>query len=261
MHRLQALYGKQEHPLKKQKAAFSIQKRNAKQRGIPFLFTFQEWWAWWQIDNRWENRGMGRDKFVMARRQRDHRLQRQGLRSRLRILRRSRQPRRHHRQRRLHPIPAPTPTPTPEPTPAPTEPSTISTINGTSGNDIFTGTSVAEKIVGKGGMDLLTGGTGSDTFAFDTALGTSNVVTITDFTPGIDKIEFSSKVFTSLWVQELGTDVFRVGTAADHNDHILYNQATGALYYDADGNGSGAAVQFAKVAAGLALSASDFYTI
>jgi Polysaccharide lyase len=159
------------------------------------------------------------------------------------------------------PIPAPTPAPTPEPTPAPTEPSTISTINGTSGNDIFTGTSVAEKIVGKGGMDLLTGGTGSDTFAFDTALGTSNVVTITDFTPGIDKIEFSSKVFTSLWVQELGTDVFRVGTAADHNDHILYNQATGALYYDADGNGSGAAVQFAKVAAGLALSASDFYTI
>jgi hypothetical protein len=64
--RLQALYGKQEHPLKKQKAAFSVQKRNAKKRGIPFLFTFQEWWAWWQIDNRWENRGMGRDKFVMA---------------------------------------------------------------------------------------------------------------------------------------------------------------------------------------------------
>lgn len=54
-------------PLQKQKAAFSAQKRNAKQRGIPFLFTFQEWWAWWQIDNRWESRGMGSDKFVMAR--------------------------------------------------------------------------------------------------------------------------------------------------------------------------------------------------
>jgi Ca2+-binding RTX toxin-like protein len=169
------------------------------------------------------------------------------------------------------PIPAPTPAPTPEPTPAPTEPSTISTINGTSGNDVLTGTSVAEKIVGsggndkiygKGGMDILTGGTGSDTFAFDTALGTSNVDTITDFTPGVDKIMFSSKVFTSLWVQTLGADVFRVGTKAlDHNDHIIYDKATGTLSYDADGSGSIAAVQFAKVAAGLALSASDFYTI
>jgi len=63
-------------------------------------------------------------------------------------------------------------------------------------------------------------------------------------------------------VQELGTDVFRVGTnALDHNDHIIYDQATGALSYDADGSGSGAAVQFAKVAPGLALSAADFYTI
>jgi Ca2+-binding RTX toxin-like protein len=56
--------------------------------------------------------------------------------------------------------------------------------------------------------------------------------------------------------------VFRTGTKAlDHNDHILYDRATGTLSYDADGNGSIAAVQFAKVAAGLALSASDFYTI
>lgn len=47
--------------------AFSAQKRTAKQRGIPFLFTFEGWWAWWQTDSRWANRGMGWDKFVMAR--------------------------------------------------------------------------------------------------------------------------------------------------------------------------------------------------
>lgn len=47
--------------------AFSDQKRTAKQRGIPFLFTFEEWWTWWQVDNRWVNRGLGLGKFVMAR--------------------------------------------------------------------------------------------------------------------------------------------------------------------------------------------------
>ena len=48
--------------------AFQIQRRNARQRQIPFLLTFEEWWDWWQIDNRWANRGRkGRD-LVMARR-------------------------------------------------------------------------------------------------------------------------------------------------------------------------------------------------
>jgi hypothetical protein len=65
--RLQELYGKEDHPLKRQRAAYSAQKRTAKQRGIEWKFTFAEWWAWWQIDNRWANRGMGGSKLVMAR--------------------------------------------------------------------------------------------------------------------------------------------------------------------------------------------------
>jgi len=39
----------------------------ARIRGIEWQFTPETWWAWWQIDNRWERRGRGADKLCMAR--------------------------------------------------------------------------------------------------------------------------------------------------------------------------------------------------
>jgi len=47
--------------------------------------------------------------------------------------------------------------------------------------------------------------------------------------------------------------------ASTAEQRIVYDQATGALFYDADGSGSAAGqVQFAKVAAGTALGAGQF---
>ena len=48
-------------------AAFKSQHDSAKSRGIPFLFSFADWWAWWKVDNRWEKRGLKGNGFVMAR--------------------------------------------------------------------------------------------------------------------------------------------------------------------------------------------------
>lgn len=47
--------------------AFRAQRQSAKRRGIPFLFELTDWWAWWQLDGRWDRRGMGGDALVMAR--------------------------------------------------------------------------------------------------------------------------------------------------------------------------------------------------
>jgi len=35
--------------------------------------------------------------------------------------------------------------------------------------------------------------------------------------------------------------------AADSNDYLIYDTGTDMLYYDADGNGSGATVAFVKI--------------
>jgi serralysin len=47
-------------------------------------------------------------------------------------------------------------------------------------------------------------------------------------------------------------------TAADADDRIVYNNATGALIYDANGNAAGSATQFATLATGLALGSGNF---
>src|SRR4051794_28686642 len=35
-------------------------------REVPFLFTMEEWWNWWQPDGRWEKRGLTGNGLVMA---------------------------------------------------------------------------------------------------------------------------------------------------------------------------------------------------
>ena len=52
------------------KSAFYNAKKNAKARGIPFLFTFDDWVNWWEdhLGTHWyKKRGSRRGQYVMAR--------------------------------------------------------------------------------------------------------------------------------------------------------------------------------------------------
>jgi Ca2+-binding RTX toxin-like protein len=57
----------------------------------------------------------------------------------------------------------------------------------------------------------------------------------------------------------LAASAFKLGTAATTTAHrIVYDQASRALYFDADGSGAQVQVQFAKVNPGTALTTSHF---
>jgi Ca2+-binding RTX toxin-like protein len=118
-------------------------------------------------------------------------------------------------------------------------------------------------ISGGGGNDTLTGLGGNDYFLFEAAPGPGNVDRITDFTIGQDHILMLQSAFNSLSAGTLSNSNFMVrGTAfQDANDFIFYDPNNGALYYDADGSGTGAAQQFATVTPNLNLHASDFIIV
>ncbi len=117
-------------------------------------------------------------------------------------------------------------------------------------NDTLLGGDGDDTLIGGNGNDVLTGGTGSDHFVFAVAPNAAtNKDTITDFVSGTDELHFNRNVFTGLGGVGVLTEAeFYSGTAAhDTSDRIIYNMATGALYYDADGTGGVAVVQVAII--------------
>jgi Ca2+-binding RTX toxin-like protein len=134
-------------------------------------------------------------------------------------------------------------------------------LTGNAFGQVLVGNAGSNVLDGKGGNDVLVGLGGADTFAF-TTLGAGNVDTVLDFSAADDVIALDDAVFAGLTAGALDPNAFVTGTSAqDADDRIIYDQTTGALYYDADGNGAGAAIQFATLQGAPAITASDFTVI
>ncbi len=163
-------------------------------------------------------------------------------------------------------------------------------LKGLGGNDTLRGDAAltaggADTLHGGGGNDFLYGGLGNDTlrgddagargldrFYFDTTPNAaSNRDAIADFNIADDAIYLKKTVFAG--IAATGTlpmaafakiDNYNPAsppgrTPATADDRIIYDQANGKIYYDADGAGGAvAAVLFATVTPGLALTNADF---
>jgi Ca2+-binding RTX toxin-like protein len=143
------------------------------------------------------------------------------------------------------------------------------TLDGGAGNDVLIGGLGNDKLNGGAGLDRLTGGLGADVFVFNVASSaSSNLDTIADFNGSEDLIYLAKSIFSGLTEavnSPLSADAFRSGagvtTSGDTSDRIIYNTTTGAIYYDPDGTGANAAVQFAILTGLPALGADDFVLI
>ncbi|MGY0715359.1 M10 family metallopeptidase C-terminal domain-containing protein [Azospirillum argentinense] len=107
---------------------------------------------------------------------------------------------------------------------------------GTDGSDILFGSS---------GNDTLTGGAGADSFRFHTPY--DGFDTITDFQPGVDRIEVIGPNFGNIVVGTLPANHFALDVPEDDDDWFVFNTASGILSFDADGSGAGAAVAIATL--------------
>ena len=119
---------------------------------------------------------------------------------------------------------------------------------GFDGNDNIDGGAGNDQIEGGRGNDTLKGGAGGDTFIFRSPFD-GTIDTLLDFNAAEgDRIQLDHNIFTGLQKGGLSAEQMVKGTEAkDADDRIIYNQATGELAYDADGNGSGAAVTIARL--------------
>ena len=137
-------------------------------------------------------------------------------------------------------------------------------LTGNDNGNSLVGSGGDDVLNGRDGRDDLFGNDGQDSFLFDTPLNAAtNVDRILDFNVADDTILLDDDIFSSsLGLGNISAGEFVIGTAAqDANDRIIYNSGTGALFYDNDGVGGNAQVQFATLSTGLALTNLDFLVV
>jgi Ca2+-binding RTX toxin-like protein len=139
--------------------------------------------------------------------------------------------------------------------------------SGNSASNVIQGNAANNTLRARDGNDTVTGGGGNDNFDFTTAPNAANVDTITDFS-SVDQLRFDDAAFTAIgatgtWAATDGRFFAAVGATSGHdvNDRVIYNTTTGALYYDADGSGAGAAQQVAILQGAPTLAATDITVI
>jgi Ca2+-binding RTX toxin-like protein len=144
------------------------------------------------------------------------------------------------------------------------------TVAGNSAGNQLSGGGGADTLIGRGGDDTLVGGAGSDdltgsggldVFKFN-AVG-EGLDSLLDFASGADEIRLVASGFPNLPLGTLPAARFKSAGAplTDGNAVLIYDPATGALAFDADGNGAGSAVAFAVLAGPKTLLRTDIEVV
>lgn len=151
----------------------------------------------------------------------------------------------------------------------------IENVIGSNQSDTLIGNAAANRLSGGDETDFLYGGDGDDTLiggqnpdrlnggagadAFRLSIDPWSGDTIEDFQSGEDRIELEASTF-GLPVGALDANIFALDMPEDADDRLIFDTMFRTLYYDADGIGSGAAIQLARFYVDT-LSASDIVIV
>ncbi|HTV71561.1 MAG TPA: calcium-binding protein [Rhizobiaceae bacterium] len=137
------------------------------------------------------------------------------------------------------------------------------TVTGGAGDDRLYGDANNDKLNGGVGTDRLWGGANADTFIFNVAPTIANCDFIYDFNRVDDTIQLENAVFKQIGaVGPLKATAFKLSTQVkDADDRIIYNRATGQIFYDADGSGPIAPANFVSLTTKPLITAADFHVI
>jgi serralysin len=131
-------------------------------------------------------------------------------------------------------------------------------------NNVLRGGAGNDTLCGGLGVDTLFGDAGNDVFLFNAPLALENRDLIRDFgVSGDDKIALENSVMTRLGgAGDLTASRFFAGPAAhDASDHVIYNQQTGMLVYDANADAPGGTTLLAVLINKPVLTAQDFVVV
>ena len=149
----------------------------------------------------------------------------------------------------------------------------IENVVGTQFADVIIGDASANLFYGYDGDDRFDGGVGNDTisglggadrFDYTVAPGAANADLILGFASGVDAFHLDANAMSALGTSgrfAAGDARFASGagfnSGQDASDRVVYNTTTGQLWYDADGNASGAAQLIATLSGQGPLAATD----
>ncbi|ODV39770.1 Alkaline phosphatase [Microcystis aeruginosa NIES-98] len=140
------------------------------------------------------------------------------------------------------------------------EAGTTRNLSGRAGHDILIGSNASDMLVGGAGNDTITSGTGFDVIAY--SLASEGQDTITDFNVFQDTLQVSAAGFGGGLIagESIAAAQFVLGTVATTASHrFIFNKPTGQLFFDVDGNGSGAARLLATLTPNLNLTADNIF--
>ncbi|CAN5190545.1 hypothetical protein BH10PSE4_BH10PSE4_11110 [soil metagenome] len=136
---------------------------------------------------------------------------------------------------------------------------TGTSLMGGVGNDTLSGGAAADTLNGGAGSDYLSGGGGADVFRFDgPSLGIDKIA---DFQVGVDHIALKATAFGVSSLANLDFISGAAPTAISNHATLLYNTATGALYFDANGGDGADKVQVATLVNKAVIGLSDFWLV